>query len=146
MGAHLSNYRQMSQLQHLDISTVRSAGPSQATAFEGSRLVSCCPGLRSLNLWGLQIGAGQLGPLQALSGLHMLQFCDYDEESLALVCWLTRLRLSVGSPATSSETREEAMLQLTQLQQLTSLAFWGPVNRAWQHVHLTCQVSCQPSM
>ena len=38
---------------------------------EGSRLVSCCPGLRSLNICGLRPSAELLAALKGLSGLHV---------------------------------------------------------------------------
>jgi hypothetical protein len=137
--------KQLPQLQHLDISSVSSA------RLEGSRLVSCCPGLQSLCIRGLQKSAGLLAPLQGLSGLHTLHFNGFDEENLGALCRLTQLRhLSVGSPAPSlaSVPAVLQLVQLTQLQQLTALEFWRLISHAWQHINLTGQVSCgwQPKL
>jgi hypothetical protein len=59
----------------LNISEVKhpSSDYRNATAPEGSRLVSCCPGLQSLEMRRLQHSAEQLAPLKGLSRLRRLQ-------------------------------------------------------------------------
>jgi hypothetical protein len=99
-----------------------STGP--AAAPEGTRLVSCCPGLQSLNIEGLQYSRGLLGSLQGLNRLRVLCLKPApgsSEEGWAQdMCQLTMLRdLHV-------EVVEEEgllLLQLTQLRQFTCLHY-----------------------
>jgi hypothetical protein len=67
--------RQLPRLMMLNISEVKhpSSDYRNATAPEGSRLVSCCPGLQSLEMRRLQHSAEQLAPLKGLSRLRRLQ-------------------------------------------------------------------------
>jgi hypothetical protein len=67
--------RQLPYLQELLLQDIRQPGGVAASAPEGSRLVSCCPGLQYLYIWGLECDAGLLapgaiGPMQGLSRLH----------------------------------------------------------------------------
>jgi hypothetical protein len=73
-------HRQLPHLRELLVKSVnyiyhheglQAEGP--AIVPEGSRLVSCCPGLRSLCMIGLQCTLELLSPLQGLSGLTELQ-------------------------------------------------------------------------
>jgi hypothetical protein len=59
---------QLPHLQQLNVTHVGHKG-EHAPAPEGSRLVSCCPGLRSLLLSGLSCSAALLEPLTGLSSL-----------------------------------------------------------------------------
>ena len=130
--------RQLQQLRSLHISQVREPFAASAAAPEGSRLVSCCPGLQSLDMHGLQCGSEVLGPLQGLSGLRTLLLADpcvgaLNDNALAeaggrgfeAVCQLTGLReLSLQEP----DTPEGLLLKLAQLQQLTRLTYMGMLN------------------
>jgi hypothetical protein len=122
--------RQLPHLQSLDISYVKhSMYGAYAAAPEGSILVSCCPGLQSLDMRGLQYNAELLASLQELSELHTLSLTldDHDhtaENGVQAVCQLTGLReLRMDLPCFVDVTR---LLQLTQLQQLTALTCDGP--------------------
>jgi hypothetical protein len=64
--------RQLLHLTSLDISKVQQPWDA-ALAPDGSRLVSCCPSLQSLNISSLQHSPQQLTKLQELSGLHTLR-------------------------------------------------------------------------
>ena len=115
--------RQLPFLRVLFVSSpcpVATELPDRA-APEGSRLVSCCPGLQSLNMQGLQVRAMHLAPLQGLTGLHTLRVTIQSgmaAEGVGAVCQLTGLReLAMQC---YDGTRQE-LLQLTQLKQLTQL-------------------------
>ena len=112
--------RQLPHLRELDLSEVTGC---PVTAADGSSLVSCCPGLQSLNMWRLACSAGLLGALQGLSSLSSLSLqppagsAEGWEEVVEGVCQLTglqQLELRACSKA-------GVPLQLTQLQQLTYL-------------------------
>jgi hypothetical protein len=64
--------RQLPHLKSLVISYVKQSYFCYAAPPDGSLLVSCCPGLQSLDMRGLQYSAELLAPLQGLSGLHTL--------------------------------------------------------------------------
>jgi hypothetical protein len=90
--------RQLPHLQELDVGycTVHTSEDlAAAAAPEGSRLVSCCPALRSLQMQQLQYSAELLAPLTGLSGLHELYMRPANEspEGLEVVYQLTGLRL-----------------------------------------------------
>lgn len=74
--------RQLLHLQQLDFSDLLPpAADVCAAAPDGSRLVSCCPMLRYLNLQGLHCSAAAaelLTPLHALSRLHTLSLSAND--------------------------------------------------------------------
>ena len=115
--------RQLPFLQSLNISRVSQLGGSDATAPEASRLVSCCPSLQDLNMDELQCSAEPLTPLQGLSGLHTLHLLvsgPTAAEGLAAVCQLTGLKAL--SMCIQDVAEGLALLQLTQLRQLTELA------------------------
>lgn len=135
--------RQLAQLQSLDISLAQQpsgpdAGLTAAAAPAGSRLVSCCPGLCSLDMQGLQYSSKLLAPLQGLSELSSLRLAVYDShlqltdmpqpgEVLNVVSQFTGLRqLLVRIPWVRSTT-EGRLLQLAALKQLTALTYAGPV-------------------
>jgi hypothetical protein len=122
-GRHLPN------LRHLDISETSPAG-REAPHLQGSRLVSCCPGLHSLQLQKIFYNVELLAPLQLLSGLYTLGLATFDcaaAHSLNVVSQLTGLKnLTVLCPDTL--TTEKLMMQLTQLKHLTALTlgeFYG---------------------
>jgi hypothetical protein len=114
--------RRLPHLTCLEMSDVRVAAVrgGAASAAEISRLVSCCPGLQSLDLMGFSRSVPLLGPLQRLSGLHTLHI-EVVEPTAAQgfiegVC-LTGLReLDVSVFDMAGQ-----LLQLTQLRQLTAL-------------------------
>jgi hypothetical protein len=110
--------RRLPQLQYLDFGNVRQRLGSQDTALDTTRLVSCCPELRSLDMRQRNFGSELLTALPGLKRLHTLQlYCPVDgfttAESLDLLSQLAALReLRV-------ESREDLLFQLTQLMQLT---------------------------
>jgi hypothetical protein len=105
-------------------------GPAAAPA--GSCLVSCCPGLQSLQMWGLELSTAVLAPLTGLTGLSSLRLrpvavewpavADTSSHGLDGICQLTGLRqLVVWNP---SRTPNELLLQLALgLRQLTHLEY-----------------------
>jgi hypothetical protein len=103
---------------------------------EGTRLVTCCPGLQRLSIKEQQFSAELLAPLQGLSALRTLLLATANSgsrEDLQAVFGLTQLQdlcLDVQrSPAISGRhgragrTAEELLLQSTQLHQLAKLMF-----------------------
>jgi hypothetical protein len=96
-----------------------------AIAPEGSRLVSCCPGLQLLCMMGLQCSSELLSPLQRLSGLTALQlypphWSNRFLSQVDVVSQITGLRdLQVADYSPS----DGLLLQLTQLRQLTQLSY-----------------------
>jgi hypothetical protein len=115
--------RQLPQLRVLAIGEVHTPeGP--AAAPEGSRLVSCCPGLQTLSMQQLQYNSDLLAPLTGLSSLQELSLEPKNSlgEGLEVVCKLTGLRrLELELPVEAGDQ----LLQLTQLQQLTHLEYTG---------------------
>ena len=115
------------QLPHLTSLNIANSG--SATAPEGTRLVSCCPGLRSLDLGLLRYSVELLAPLQGLSGLQKLAVAASTKdtvEGLQSVCHLTRLKeleLVITNLADPG-----VLLQMTQLKQLTRLEYHGPLS------------------
>ena len=92
---------QLPHLQQLDISHLRhpyedgyTDSECHVAMPEGSRLVSCCPGLQSLHLSGLSYSNALLEPLTGLSGLWELDLCAAAKrrEGLDAVAQLTGLR------------------------------------------------------
>ena len=110
-----------SKLQHLDISKCRvPAGVWQHVLPAGRRL----PNLQHLGLSYTRVPAG-LAATHASGSL----------EGLEGVCQLTALRqLRLRGP---SDAAEELLLQLTQLQQLSSLDYAGQASDAWGRLWLT---------
>jgi hypothetical protein len=114
--------RQLPNLQSLSIRGAKQPGSYVDLTPEGSRLVSCCPSLQSLQIGFLRCSAELLTPLQRLSGLQTLKCtCNHATAGgLQAVCQLTGLReLDVWSTAHIKE--DGLLLQLTQLKQLTCL-------------------------
>jgi hypothetical protein len=134
-GAWEHMFRAARQLPHLTSLDVGGVSLPEAEAMPGEvyvlapfscRLVSCCPGLQSLNVQFLQHSALLLAQLQGLTGLHTLH-CSADmirpSEGVGAVCRLTGLRqLDISVP---HAVTEELLLPLAQLQQLTSLTYFG---------------------
>jgi hypothetical protein len=145
------------QLPHLtELSLEFDSPPThQHTTPAGSRLVSCCPRLQSLRLWGLRCGGELLAPLTGLSSLQELSLNPPQEDdsvsthtsdrvmhrslnSLEMVCQLTGLRqLWVKVP------NEDASVlpQLAQLTRLTSLVFARRLNGEDHYESFDCEVS-----
>ena len=149
-----------SKLQHLDVSECKlpegvwqymfPAGRQlphlmtlafSAAAPEGGRLVSCCPALQSLAIAKLECTGDLLSSLQGLSGLHTLHlepsWCNC--EGFQGVVQLEGLRkLKVLNP---SHFADKLLLQLTQLQHLTSLDYNGTVKDRMRGI-FQCEVGC----
>lgn len=115
--------RQLPHLTTLNISAVSQPQGGAAAAPEG--LVSCCPGLRSLDMQCLQVSAELLLQLQRLSGLRTLFMSPTDAgEGLEAVGQVTGLQeLFLYAPMTPFKL----LLHFTQLRQLTSLSFVGKI-------------------
>jgi hypothetical protein len=116
--------RRLPHLRVLDLLEICHCDNHAAAVPEGSRLVSCCPGLQSLQLQYLQCSAELLAPLRGLSSLSELTLCPdgQSEQGLEVVCQLTGLRrLCLTDPSKG----EGVLESLTQLRQLTSLDFNG---------------------
>jgi hypothetical protein len=115
--------RQLPHLQLLDISCVTVRNGRIAAAPEGTRLAACCPGMQSLTLKHLQYSADLLAALKGLGGLHTLHLATEGKgKGLGVVGQLTGLRELHLDAANSTKG---LFLELSQLQQLTSLAFTG---------------------
>lgn len=134
--------RQLPHLQLLDIScvTVSNGRPGRiAAAPEGTRLAACCPGMQSLTLKHLQYSADLLASLTGLGGLHTLHLATEGKgEGLGVVGQLTGLRELHLDAANSAKG---LFLELSQLQQLTSLAFTGHLSGYKGTLWLTNTVS-----
>jgi hypothetical protein len=136
--------RQLPHLTELNISNVQYAkrgigvGVRTLPPLEGTRLVSCFPSLRVLNMQHCRCSTGLLSALQGLTGLVRLKVGHYGDQEESLqswkaVCQLTGVReLGVVCPS-----EEGLLLQLTQLKQLTRLEYEGLVNEAYGCVTFT---------
>mgnify|MGYP001806927977 CR=1 FL=1 len=135
--------RQLPLLRSLDISNGRTPMGGWAAAPEGSRLVSCCPGLQCLGIRGLEYSTEMLLALQGLSGLHILSLNVQVFDDVDAVCQLTGLReLTINVTVNSTvDACEGVLLQLTQLKQLTTLNYAGPLNAQFERVCLMNAVS-----
>jgi hypothetical protein len=115
--------RQLPNLQSLNLNGVKQPSGEYATAPEGSRLVSCCPGLQYLDMWSLR--SPELAIVQGLSALTTLR-CNLGDATVQVVqavCQLTRLReLDVQECDPMKE--QGLLLQATQLNKLTRLLLW----------------------
>jgi hypothetical protein len=132
--------RMRPHLRSLDISwATEECSSKHAFPPDGSRLVSCCPGLQSLDMQGLQHNAELLAPLQGLSALTTLrltiQYAAYkvidgpEKKTLDMLCQMTRLRelgLGHGVSRASKEALFSRLVQLTQLTRLTRLTWMDP--------------------
>ena len=114
--------RQLPRLQELCVTYISHPSGSPTQFPEGSRLVSCCPGLQALVYMRLQYSAGQLAALRGLTGLHKLVLREVEGSTggeIGEVGQLTGLRrLTLCTKHTI-----EGSLQLTKLQHLTSLDY-----------------------
>jgi hypothetical protein len=114
------------QLQHMRSLSLTdwSFSTAPVAAPEGTRLVSCCPGLQSLAMWDLQYGTGLLTELQGLSSLTalFLHSAPGSAEGFEGVCHLTGLRRLEVGPTPDSFAGLAASWQL---RQLTYLSYWG---------------------
>jgi hypothetical protein len=136
--------RQLPYLTTLNISAVsQPQGGAAAAAPEG--LVSCCPGLRALDMQCLQVSAELLLQLQRLSRLHTLLMSPTDQgEGLEAVGQVAGLQeLFLYAPMTPFKL----LLHFAQLRQLTSLSFVGKIETSsyfpglnFQECVLQCQV------
>jgi hypothetical protein len=102
--------RRLPHLRSLDISLLHQPSGGRAAAPEGSRLVSCCPGLQQLDMQGIDY--------QYDSGRHSGQIMP--DTGVCLLTDLRQLNLS------AADTAAGLLLQLTQLQHLTRLEYLGP--------------------
>lgn len=121
--------RQLPHLTWLSITRVKQPADSVARCPEGSRLVRCCPGLRSLDMQFLQYSSERLRQLQGLSGLQTLRLATHGAvaEGVEAVSQLTGLQeLCLSVPNTAGFNPVLSRLQLTHLQQLTKLDYNGP--------------------
>jgi hypothetical protein len=112
---------QWPHLRELLVDNVRyPARPAVAPA--GSRIVTCCPGLQSLQVWGLEHSTEGLAPLTGLTGLTSLRLrpiVGSVPEGLHVVCQLTGLKqLSVWDPVESGRLLLQLGMHLRQLTQL----------------------------
>jgi hypothetical protein len=129
----LPSGRCLAQLHTLNIKQVQHPGEALAAAEEeeqeegapaaapdSGRLVSCCPGLHSLNMQGLQLTTELLAALQGLSRLHTLHLEPPEGSTVGLegLCQLTRLR---KLKVVEAGDQTGLLLQLTRLRQLTHL-------------------------
>jgi hypothetical protein len=138
--------RQLPQLRSVDISHVTRPAGGLALAPDGTRLVSCCPGLQSLDLKLLQCSTTQLGPMSMLSGLSALKLIitDWPGQGVITQCvgqltGLRELTLSIHMDIPGA-AEAAGWLLLTQLRQLTSLHCWMCAHR----VSLECKVRPVP--
>lgn len=134
--------RQLPHLRTLDISWVRHPADvlpwSTEAPLPGALLASCCPGLQTLRVKGLEYPTEGLAPLQLLSSLRELvlvprrslrdQMLRLWREGQIVLPKLTGLRrLSIVG---AGEESEGLLLQLTTLRQLTRLTYIGRVDGA----------------
>jgi hypothetical protein len=64
--------RQLPHLKILVLSEVQQPSGEPAAAPDSSRLISCCPGLQTLGMYGLEYSVEQLAPLRQLRGLRII--------------------------------------------------------------------------
>lgn len=119
--------RQLPHLRALSLACITVADSdaefcdSVLPLLQGTRLVSCCPGLQYLDVTGWACSAGQLlMPLQGLSGLRTLLVTCQDATGAVLqeVCQLTGLR---ELEFMRRQMCKPGMMQLSLLKQLTHL-------------------------
>jgi hypothetical protein len=124
------------QLPHLRVLGISAAAP------DGTRLVSCCPALQSLTILGLERSRELFASLQGLSDIHTLHVepSRLNSEGFQGVVHLTGLRkLKWVNP--TLHIADDSLLQLTQLQQLTSLHYNG-LFKGRLHKIFHCEVGC----
>jgi hypothetical protein len=118
--------RQLPHLTSLNVANVSYTGDgyADAPAPEGTRLVSCCPGLQSLDMQNLKYSTEVLAPLHKLTGLRTLLLATQQEggEGLETVGQLTGLReLRLDAPWSA----DGLLLKLRTLHHLTNVDFTG---------------------
>lgn len=121
--------RQLPHLTSLGISNVAYTADAYAEipeipAPEGTRLVSCCPGLQSLDMQNLKYSTEVLAPLHKLTGLRTLLLATQQEggQGLETVGQLTGLReLRLDAPRSA----DGLLLHLKRLHHLTNVDFTG---------------------
>jgi hypothetical protein len=120
--------RQLSQLRSLIIKDREwLPGPHDAARFGSNRLVSCCPGLQSLNLVSPRLDIERLlASLPGLPELRALSFWlsdtpgkDIDLQGLTRLTGLQKLHLEVENTCLSPQGA--LLQQLTRLEQVTEL-------------------------
>jgi hypothetical protein len=87
--------RQLPHLRWLDTSHARQPSGAYASAPDINFVVSCCPGLQFLDMWGLQYSVDPLAPFPGPSALHTLSLAVDEQtagEGVQAVCQLTGLR------------------------------------------------------
>jgi hypothetical protein len=113
--------RRLPELLDLGVAHVRTPS-GRAEAPDCSRLVSCCPGLRTLRMMRLQYSKELLAALTGLSSLRRLYLspADGSTQGLEVVSQLTRLQqlylMNIREP-------HGLTLHLTRLRELTDLVF-----------------------
>ena len=121
--------RQLPHLRSLNVEGVSLpiTGGWRSAALDGSRIVSCCPGLQSLFMGSSPNIATMLASLQGLSTLNTLSFnSDSTAEGVEVVGRLTGLqKLTMRMRYVTPAAQEVLLLQLTQLKQLTELTIEG---------------------
>jgi hypothetical protein len=116
---------------------------SPAIVLEGSRLVSCCPGLQYLDMRHLKYTAELLDPLPGLSNLRTLLLSANDATKglpVEVVGRFPQLRHLVLDDVYSSE---EWLLHVTHLKRLTYLDYVGLLNGQLTALKLARQVRLQ---
>jgi hypothetical protein len=130
--------RQLPHLRRLGIMKNRYSD-GLATAPPGISLVSCCPGLQSLCMLGLQCSTEVMAALQGLSGLKGLSLTPagpISGDGLQAVCQLTGL-----AHLLLDRCDTEDLLPLTQLHQLDALMWTGHLRGQHSHICLWGNVS-----
>lgn len=126
---------QLPHLRSVCIDSVMEASGGYVPAPPGSRLVSCCPGLQSLDMQYLQYSVELLAPLQLLSRLQELRLAAQASGGSAegfkavypkVLCKFTQLRaLTLLCPPCCSD---QVLMHLTTLQHLASLLYGGQLS------------------
>ena len=124
--------RHLLHLQSLGLYSTGHSVRQGSAAPDTSLLPSCCPGLQCLDMMSVRYSPELLAPLQGLSGLHTLRL-DVSRaelpaaEGLHAVSQLTGLKeLDLHASSMSLHDAEGLLLQLTQMQRLTKLTYYGP--------------------
>jgi hypothetical protein len=139
--------RCLPHLTSVDVWSVKEPAGEDAAAPEGSRLVSCCPGLACLALRFGQCTTELLAALSRLSGLHVLHVSLADEsrqDATGCICQLTNLR-ELSLFTCSAGCKEGLLLRLTQLRQLTSLLYYMGDTMNERKFHIKVSPACHAS-
>jgi hypothetical protein len=115
------------RMRNLYIWGLNNGVAGAATSPDTSSLVRCCHRLCTLAIDASQQTAGLLAPLTGLTRLHHLNVAaEQGSEGLVGLCQLKQLRgldVWIMGPDWGAGEAERLLLQLTQLRQLTNLAF-----------------------